>query len=70
MIVQAKSFPKEENIELMKEYVSDPADVNYLHIGGKKVLKTSYNAYATELLIRSCPRTVRLHQVGYVLCRS
>jgi len=36
MIVQIKSFPKEENIELMKEYVSEPADVNYMLIPGKK----------------------------------
>ena len=36
MIVQIKSFPKEENIKLLKEYVSVQADVNYMHIPDKK----------------------------------
>ena len=39
-----------ETIELMKEYVREPADVDYLHVGGKKLLKVSYGIYATELL--------------------
>ena len=36
MIVQIKSHSKEENIEVMKEYVSVPADVNYMYIPDKK----------------------------------
>ena len=36
MIVRIKSFPKEENIKLLKEYVSVQADVNYMHIPDKK----------------------------------
>ena len=36
MIAQVKSFPKVENIELVKEYVTEPAKVNYLHVGGKR----------------------------------
>ena len=55
MIAQVKSSPKVENIELVKEDVTEPANVNYLHVGGKKKLKASYDTYVTELLVRSCP---------------
>ena len=55
--------PKVGNSELMKEYGSEPADVNYLHIGGNKRLKASYDTYATELLVRSCPRAVSKSQL-------
>ena len=39
MIVQIKSFPKEENIKLRQEHVSVPADVNYMYIPDKKTTK-------------------------------
>ena len=63
MIAQVKSFPKVENIELVKEYVTEPANVNYLHVGGKKKLKASYDTDVTELLVRSCPRAVSKSQL-------
>ena len=63
MMAQVKSFPKVENIELVKEYVTEPANVNYLHVGGKKKLKASYDTYVTELLVRSCPRAVSKSQL-------
>ena len=47
--------PKVGNIEPIKEYASEPADVNYLHIGGNKLLKVSYGTYATEFARQKLP---------------
>ena len=55
-MAQGEVVPESGNTELMKEYVSVPADVNYLHIGGKKLLKVSYEISAMELLVGSWPR--------------
>ena len=55
MIVQIKSFPKEENIKLRQEHVSVPADVNYMYIPDKKTLKGEYTKYATKFLVKTSP---------------
>ena len=57
MIVQIKSFLKEENIKLMKEYVIVPADVNYVY-SRQETTGGRVHEYATEFLVRSLPRVV------------
>lgn len=58
MIVHVKEFPKKENIELLQNWVSEPVDVNYMYIPGKKYLKGAYEDEAKKLVVRSCPLAI------------
>ena len=48
-------LPQGGSIKLMKEYVSVPADVNYMYIPDKKTTESEYTKYATEFLAKRPP---------------
>jgi len=54
MVVQVKPFPEKHNMELLRTYATEPAEVNYLHIAGKNTLKKAYDAFVTKLLVQTC----------------
>jgi hypothetical protein len=54
MVVHVKTFPEQHNMDILKGYVTEPAEVNYLHIGGKKALEESMDAFVTKLVVQAC----------------
>eukprot|EP00747_Dinoflagellata_sp_TGD_P036150 gnl/TRDRNA2_/TRDRNA2_138301_c1_seq1.p1 gnl/TRDRNA2_/TRDRNA2_138301_c1~~gnl/TRDRNA2_/TRDRNA2_138301_c1_seq1.p1 ORF type:complete len:680 (+),score=171.14 gnl/TRDRNA2_/TRDRNA2_138301_c1_seq1:2-2041(+) len=56
-IVQVKSYPSQETIDLMKSYASKPWQTNYVKIPGKSALKAAYSDYAGKVLVELCPRS-------------
>eukprot|EP00929_Paragymnodinium_shiwhaense_P099365 TRINITY_DN609_c0_g1_i1.p1 TRINITY_DN609_c0_g1~~TRINITY_DN609_c0_g1_i1.p1 ORF type:complete len:1079 (-),score=306.41 TRINITY_DN609_c0_g1_i1:261-3497(-) len=55
VIVHVQPFRKQEMVELLKGYASNPWRGNYLHIPGKEALKEGYESYATSVLSMLCP---------------
>jgi len=58
MIVHVKQYRKQENIDLLMSYVSQPVATNYLHIPGKTNLESAYETFVNKALVRVCPRSV------------
>lgn len=56
MVVQVKTYPEKHNMELLRSYATEPAEVNYLHIAGKSALEESYDAFVTKLLVQACQK--------------
>eukprot|EP00928_Gymnodinium_smaydae_P022583 TRINITY_DN18918_c0_g1_i1.p1 TRINITY_DN18918_c0_g1~~TRINITY_DN18918_c0_g1_i1.p1 ORF type:complete len:626 (-),score=188.30 TRINITY_DN18918_c0_g1_i1:89-1699(-) len=57
-MVHVKSFPKEDDVDLMRGFASEPVSAHYVHVPGKKKLREAYDAFATEVLVRLCPSAV------------
>jgi len=56
MVVHVKPYPEKHNVELLKSYATEPAEVNYVHIQGQKALAAGAEAFATKLLVQACAK--------------
>jgi hypothetical protein len=57
-IVQIKEFPSAENQALLKEWVSQPWEINYMHVPGKKALEGGLDVQVSSLVQTVCPRVI------------
>jgi uncharacterized protein YegL len=55
VIVQVQAYRQENNVALLKDWVSTPWQTNYIHIPGKKALKGAYESFATTVIAGLCP---------------
>mmetsp|Transcript_99015 Transcript_99015/g.154806 ORF Transcript_99015/g.154806 Transcript_99015/m.154806 type:complete len:879 (+) Transcript_99015:94-2730(+) len=54
MVVHVKAYPERHNVEFLKSFATEPVEVNYLHIPGKKVLKLGYDEFAAKVIVQAC----------------
>jgi len=58
MIAHVQASRKDDIVELLKGYASEPWSRNYRHIPGKKMLASAYESYVTSQLADLCPKLI------------
>jgi uncharacterized protein YegL len=58
MIVHVQANKKKEMAELLKGWVSEPANANYRYIAGKSKLAKAYDSYVTSQVADLCPELI------------